>query len=79
MTAKRVEVPVDSIVVDDQFGRYHDDSHTEMRAEIVAGYGMLYPITVDKDLRLLAGDQWLMAVKKLGLKTVEVLIVDTDS
>jgi len=72
---RRAQVAVSSIIVDDRFGRVHDDSLIE--AEIIQRYGLLYPITVDKDLRLLAGDQWLAAVKKLGWPTVEVLIVET--
>jgi ParB-like chromosome segregation protein Spo0J len=77
MTAMRSQVRVDSIVVDDQFGRYHDASHTEMYAEIIAEFGLQYPITVDKELKLLAGDRWLAAVKKLEWESVEVLIVGT--
>jgi ParB-like chromosome segregation protein Spo0J len=79
MTTKRAEVPVNSIIVDDEYDRHHDDAHIEMRAEIIARYGLLYPITVNKELRLLAGDQWLTAVKKLGWPTVEVLIVEAAS
>ena len=67
MIAKRAEVPVDSIIFDEQFGRYHDDAHIEIRAEIIERYGLLCPITVDKDLRLLAGDQGLMLVVRRQL------------
>ena len=72
---RRAQVAVSSIIVDERFGRVHDDSLIE--AEIIQRYGLLYPITVDKDLRLLAGDQWLAAVKKLGWAMVEVLVVET--
>ena len=71
----RAQVAVSSIIVDDEFERYHDDS--DIDAEIIERFGLLYPITVNKELTLLAGDQWLAAVKKLGWPTVEVLIVET--
>ena len=70
----RVLALVSSIIVDEEFGRVQGDSQIE--AEIIAHYGLVYPITVDKDLRLLAGDQWLAAVKKLGWARVEVLVVE---
>jgi ParB-like chromosome segregation protein Spo0J len=74
-TAKRAEVSVDSIVVDDAFWNVRDDA--DIDAEILKRFGLLYPIIVDRNLTLLAGDPWLMAVKKLGWPTVEVLIVET--
>jgi hypothetical protein len=74
VTRKRAEVPVDSIIVDDEYGRVRDDANID--AELVERFGLIYPITCDENLRLLAGDQWLAAVKKLGWPTVEVLIVE---
>ena len=72
---RRAQVAVSSIIVDERFGRVHDDSLIE--AEIIQRYGLFYPIAVDRNLRLLAGDRWLAAVKKLGWPMVEITIVET--
>jgi ParB-like chromosome segregation protein Spo0J len=61
-------------MVDPEFGWERDDSDIDV--EIVKRYGLLYPITVSKELTLLAGGQWLSAVKKLGWPLVEVLIME---
>jgi hypothetical protein len=70
----RAQVAVSSIIVDPEFGWQRDDSDIDV--EIIKRYGMLYPIIVSKELTLLAGGQWLSAVKKLGRPMVEVLIME---
>jgi hypothetical protein len=71
---RRAIVPVDSIIDEDTFGREVNDPHVATLAVIVERYGLRQPITVTPSLKLLAGQRWLAAVKRLGWQNVEVVI-----
>jgi hypothetical protein len=75
-TVRRAVVPVDSVVVEETFGREFDDLYVHMLAGFVERYGLRDSITVTPGLKLLAGDRWLTAVKRLGWEWVEVVIVE---
>jgi hypothetical protein len=70
----RCEVAVNSIFVGDDAAECCHDTHVD--AELIERFGLVYPITVNKEMNLLSGDRWLAAVKKLGWPTVEVSIVE---
>jgi hypothetical protein len=74
-TVRRAVIPVDTILVEETFGRALDDDCIGMLAAIVERYGPQGLITVTPDFRLLAGHRWLIAVKKLGWAMVEVVIM----
>ena len=42
-------------------------------------YGLISPILIDPDYELIAGHRRLEAAKRLGWKTIEVLILNSDS
>ena len=67
------ERPISSIIV----GKRHrkDMGDIEGLAASIAAIGLLNPITVDEDGRLLAGVRRLAACKLLGLQQVEVRIM----
>jgi hypothetical protein len=73
---RRAVVPVDSIIVEETFGREFDDPYVATLAAIVERYGLRDAITVSPDLKLRAGDRLLAAVKRLGWERVEVVIVE---
>jgi hypothetical protein len=75
---RRAVVEVDSIVVEETFGRELDDGYVDMLARLVDRYPVPLSISVTPDLRLLAGQRWLAAAKKLGWPTVEVVIVEAS-
>jgi ParB family chromosome partitioning protein len=42
-------------------------------------YGQLSPILIDPDYELIAGHRRLEAIKRLGWRTIEVIILDKDT
>ena len=66
-------LPIDQIIVGDRTRR--DLGDIAGLATSIAEIGLLNPITVDENKRLLAGARRLAACKRLGLETVEVKIV----
>src|SRR5215468_4697967 len=69
----QVVLPIDQIIVGDRTRR--DLGDIAGLATSIAEIGLLNPITVDENGRLLAGARRLAACKRLGLKAVEVKIV----
>ena len=74
--AHRNSIPVDAIRV----GHRHrkDMGDLDALAASIAAIGLINPITVDEDGRLLAGARRLAACKLLGLQQVEVRIMRED-
>lgn len=65
---------VDRIVVD---GRYRRDlGDVTPLADSIAKVGLLHPVVVTSDLRLIAGQRRLEAVRSLGWREVDVRIAD---
>jgi ParB family chromosome partitioning protein len=71
--ATQAVLPIDQIIVGDRTRRNLGD--IAGLATSIAEIGLLHPITVDENGRLLAGARGLAACKRLGLETVEVKIV----
>jgi predicted P-loop ATPase len=71
---RRAVVPVDSITVEETFGRELDDEHVQILAEIIEHFGNRYPPVVSEDMRLLTGHPQLAAMQRLGHRMVEVTI-----
>ena len=71
---RRAIVPVDSIVIEETFGRELDDEHVQALAEIIEHYGNRYPPIVSEGMELLAGHPQLAAVQRLGHRMMEVVI-----
>ena len=65
---------VERITVEDRFRR--DLGDIGPLADSVASLGLLHPIVVTSDLRLIAGHRRLEAVRKLGWREVDVRIAD---
>lgn len=68
-------VPIDWIQTGDAYDTDVSDSEIERLSFVVMRFGLKDPISVLADGSLVAGARWLAAVKKLGWKTVEVVIV----
>ena len=67
-------VSVDSIRVKNRISKEFGD--IESLAEDIKENGLINPLTLTPDLKLLAGERRLRAVKSLGWKSVDVRIVD---
>jgi ParB family chromosome partitioning protein len=67
---------IDSIIVGERTRK--DMGDLDALAASIADVGLINPITVDEDGRLLAGARRLAACKLLGLKEVEVRIRKTQ-
>jgi ParB family chromosome partitioning protein len=70
-------MPVDKICVGKRHRR--DLGDIAGLAESIEDLGLLHPITVDQDGRLLAGARRLAAYKRLGRTEIPVKIVRTRS
>lgn len=70
------QLDVDSILFDNRFREEFGDLET--LAESVREKGILQPITVSPDMRLLAGERRLRAAKMAGLKKIPALVRKID-
>jgi hypothetical protein len=76
---RRAVVPVGSIVVGETYGRTFDDGFLDLLAAVVEhDRGLRHPITVTKELDVLAGHRWFAAVQRLGWNEVEVVIIEEE-
>ncbi len=73
---RRALVPVDSIIVEETYGREFDDEYIATLAAFLERNWLWVRITVSPDLTLLSGHRWLAAVQRLGHRMVEVVIVE---
>lgn len=72
-----MEVSIDSIVVENRFRQ--DMGDMQALQDSIKANGLLQPIGVDKDRRLVFGGRRLAACKALGLVTIEAKVVDCDA
>lgn len=70
-------VPLSSILVGSRVRR--DLGDLQALAESIALVGLLHPIVIDSQHRLVAGQRRLEAVKILGWETIPVTVIDLDS
>ena len=73
MTIEIIEKSIDEIVPYENNPR-HNDNAVDKLAKSIKEYGFLVPIIVDKNNIILAGHTRYKASKKLGLKTVPVVV-----
>ena len=66
--------PIDSIIVGERFRK--DMGDVDTLASSIAALGLLQPIAISPDGRLLAGERRLRACRQLGWTTVPVSIVE---
>jgi ParB family chromosome partitioning protein len=72
-----MQLPVDSIRIRKRVRKDLGDLTPLINS--LRKYGQLSPILIDPDHELIAGFRRLEAAKRLGWRSVEVIIVDTDS
>ncbi|MBN2534737.1 MAG: ParB N-terminal domain-containing protein [Spirochaetales bacterium] len=72
-----MQLPVDSIRIRKRVRKELGDITALVNS--LRKYGQLSPILIDPDYELIAGFRRLQAAKRLGWRSVEVIIVDTDS
>ena len=66
--------PLDTIIVGERFRK--DMGDVDALASSIAALGLLQPIVISPDGRLLAGERRLRACRQLGWTTVPVSIVE---
>lgn len=72
-----MQLPVDSIIIRKRVRK--DLGDLTPLVSSLRKYGQLSPILIDTDHELIAGFRRLEAAKRLGWRSVEVIIVDTVS
>lgn len=72
---KIVEMKVSDLIPYDNNPRFNDQA-VDAVASSIREFGFRVPIIVDKGLEIVGGDTRLKAAKKLGLKTVPVIVAD---
>jgi DNA modification methylase len=74
----RTSLPVTSIIVQDR-QRALDESHVSDLANSIQSVGLIQPIVINQENRLIAGGHRLAAHLKLGLPTIDVVYKETMS
>lgn len=69
MTSGTINVSIGDVVVGER--RREDLGDVAALAESIAKYGLLHPIVIDDDKRLVAGERRLRACQRLGWSTIE--------
>jgi ParB family chromosome partitioning protein len=72
-----VQLPVDEIKIKKRIRKELGDLSPLIAS--IKKYGQLSPILIDADYELIAGHRRLEAIKRLGWRTIEVIILDKDS
>ncbi|MBT3983827.1 MAG: ParB N-terminal domain-containing protein [Bacteriovoracaceae bacterium] len=67
-------MPIDDIIIDNSYLRMDDDVESLMTS--IQTVGLIHPLTLNKENKLLAGGRRYTALKKMGAKEVRVEIVD---
>lgn len=74
MSTEHVEKPIDSLVPYGRNNKRHGDAEIERIANSINEFGWTFPILIDEHNAVLAGHKRLLAAKKLGLKSVPVIV-----
>ncbi|MBN1698139.1 MAG: ParB N-terminal domain-containing protein [Spirochaetales bacterium] len=72
-----MQLPVDAIKIKKRIRKDLGDLSPLVAS--IKKYGQLSPIIVDPDYILIAGHRRLEAVKRLGLRTIEVIVTDSEN
>jgi len=76
-TAQSIDVRIDKIKVGERM-RSLDMAEVCELADSINQVGLMNPITINKDYRLIAGHHRLEAYKRLGLDTILAIVLDVD-
>ncbi len=76
-----VDISVDRVIVKDRFRNVIPQGDEDLKTleANIAENGLLHPITVNQDYRLLAGHRRLLCCKNLGHTTINAKIVITEN
>jgi len=77
MLMKIEKVPVEKISIHDRIREEYGDMETLKSS--IRKYGLLNPIIIDSEYRLIAGGRRLKAVRDLGFSTIEASILDEQN
>ena len=78
MNKNTIEIKISDIQISDRFRKDHGD--LEELAQSISELGLLQPIGVTPDNRLVFGERRLKAVRDiLGRETIPALVIDIDS
>jgi ParB family chromosome partitioning protein len=76
-TTQLIEIQINEI---DTAGRFRQDfGDIDGLAESIAALGLLQPIVIDTENRLVCGERRLRAFKSLGRETIPARVVDIES
>lgn len=78
MVIKKIQVSIDKIMPYWRNARDNNDKAIETVARSIKEFGYQSPILVDKEMTIIAGHTRYKALKKLGVKVVDVLVSDMD-
>lgn len=73
-TKKFYTVPVDKIKIEDR--RRKDPGNIDELADSISRYGLLHPVIITRDLKLIAGERRLRAHMKLKIKEIPVQLFE---
>lgn len=75
---EKIQVSIDKIMPYWRNARDNNDKAIETVARSIKEFGYQSPILVDKEMTIIAGHTRYKALKKLGVKVVDVLVSDMD-
>ncbi|MCK5884261.1 MAG: ParB N-terminal domain-containing protein [Bacteriovoracaceae bacterium] len=67
-------ISIEDIVVENKYLRLNDDVETLMNS--IENIGLIHPLVINKDNKLLAGGRRYTALSELGIQQVPVMVVD---
>jgi ParB-like nuclease domain len=69
------EIPIDAILIGDRHRK--DPGNIKELADSIDTIGLIHPVVVTPDLRLIAGQRRLLALRKLGWDSVPITVIHT--
>ena len=72
-------IDIDKLIPYELNNKIHNEKKTDLLANIIAKFGYLDEIIVDKNNILIAGHWRLWSIKKMWYDAVEVKVLDIDS
>jgi ParB-like chromosome segregation protein Spo0J len=71
-----VRRPIDSLTVHDENARAHPDRQVRALARAIETFGIVAPIMIDRDNKILAGHARVEACKRLEWQEVPTIMID---
>jgi len=69
-----MQIPIHKIIINDRMRK--DAGSLDSLVRSIEKYGLLQPLIVDQNMRLISGFRRLSALKRLGYETAEVQIIE---